>query len=361
MSLEISFERIELPLDEPFGISRGTTTTTENVVVRLDDGEHVGVGGAAPAAHYGETVDTVEAVLPSLLDAVVELGDPLAVDAAHDRMDGLVRDNPAAKAAVDIALHDLAAKRADLPLYRYLGLDPGNAVTSSYTVGLAETERMRERAAEAVDAGYGVLKVKLGSVPDRDREILGAVREAAPDATVRVDANEAWTPREAVRKSEWLAEFDVEFLEQPVPAEDPEGLRFVYERSAVPVAADESCIAANDVPRVADRTDIVTLKLMKTGGIRPAVEAIHTARAHGLEVMLGCMLESNASIAAGAHLAPLLDYADLDGSLLLAEDPFRGVPMPDAHLDPRTFEASGTGVDDAATPDSGTDRAERDG
>jgi len=353
MSLEHSFERIELPLDEPFGISRGTTVTTENVVVRIGDGEHVGVGGAGPSAHYGESVATVEAVLPSLLDAVTDLDDPLAVDAAHDRMDGVVRHNPAAKAAVDIALHDLAAKRAGLPLYRYLGLDGRNAVTSSYTVGLAETERMRERAREAVDAGYGTLKVKLGSEPDRDREILAAVREAAPDATVRVDANEAWSPREAVRKSEWLAGFDVEFLEQPVPAEEPEGLRFVYERSAIPVAADESCITAADVPRVADRTDIVTLKLMKTGGVRPAVEAIHAARAHGLEVMLGCMLESNASIAAGAQLAPLLDYADLDGSLLLAEDPYDGVPMPDGHLDPTRFEAPGTGARDPSASGAG--------
>jgi L-alanine-DL-glutamate epimerase-like enolase superfamily enzyme len=359
MTLETSFERVELPLENPFGISRGTTVTTENVVVRIEDGEHGGVGGAAPAAHYGETADTVEAVLPSLLDAVAELEDPLAVDAAHDRMDGVVRDNPAAKAAVDIALHDLAAKRANLPLCRYLGLDPRNGVTSSYTVGLAETERMHERAAEAVRTGYDVLKVKLGAEPDRDREIVEAVRDAASEATVRVDANEAWTPREAVRKSEWLAEFDIEFLEQPVPAEAPEGLRFVYERSAVPIAADESCITAADVPLVADRTDIVTLKLMKTGGVRPAVEAIHAARAHGLEVMLGCMLESNVSIASGAHLAPLLDYADLDGSLLLAADPYEGVPMPDAHLDPAAFEAAGTGAREA--PDSGTTPGDGDG
>ncbi|MEF8790967.1 MAG: dipeptide epimerase [Haloarculaceae archaeon] len=361
MSLETSFERVELPLDEPFGISRGTTVTTENVVVRIDDGEHVGVGGAAPSTHYGETVDTVEAVLPDLLGAVTDLGDPLAVDAAHDRMAEVVRDNPAAKAAVDVALHDLAAKRADLPLYRYLGLDPRNAVTSSFTVSLADVERMRTRAEEAVAAGYGVLKVKLGSEPDEDRAIVEAVRAAAPDATVRVDANEAWTPREAVRKSEWLADFDVEFLEQPVPAEDPEGLRFVYERSAVPVAADESCITAEDVPRVADRTDIVTLKLMKTGGVRPAIEAVHAARAHGLEVMLGCMLESNASIAAGAHLAPLLDYADLDGSLLLAEDPYGGVPMPDGHLDPGRFEAAGTGAHEGSGPGSESDTGTADG
>lgn len=353
MTLGHSFERVELPLEEPFGISRGTTVTTENVVVRIDDGDHVGVGGAAPSAHYGETVDTVEAVLPSLLEEVTDLDDPLAIDAAHERMERVVRNNPAAKAAVDVALHDLAAKRADLPLYRYLGLDPGKAVTSSFTVGLADTSRMRGRAEEAVRAGYEILKVKLGSEPDHDREIVEAIRDAAPDATIRVDANEAWTPHEAVRKSRWLAEFDVEFLEQPVPAENPDGLRFVYERSAVPVAADESCLTAADVPRVADRTDIVTLKLMKTGGVRPAVEAIHAARAHGLEVMLGCMLESNASIAAGAHLAPLLDYADLDGSLLLAEDPFRGVSMPDGHLDPEGFEAPGTGARAAPDPASG--------
>ena len=357
MSLETAFERVELSLDEPFGISRGTTVTTESVVVRVDDGDHVGVGGAGPSAHYGETAATVEAVLPSLLDAVGELDDPLALDAIHDRMDGVVRRNPAAKAAVDIALHDLAAKRADLPLYRYLGLDPGNALTSSFTVGIAGTERMRERAAESVEAGYETLKVKLGTEPDRDREVLAAIRDAAPDATVRVDANEAWTPREAVRKSEGLAELDVEFLEQPVPAEDPEGLKFVHERSAVPIAADESCITAADVPRVADRTDIVTLKLMKTGGVRPAVEAIHAARAHGLEVMLGCMLESNASIAAGAHLAPLLDYADLDGSLLLASDPYDGVPMPGAHLDPARFEAAGTGAHEAIDAGTGGERS----
>ena len=344
MTLETSFERLELPLDVPFGISRGTTASTESVVVRIRDGDHVGVGGAGPSAHYGETADTVEAVLPSLFEAIREIGDPLALDAVHEGMEGVVRNNPAAKSAVDIALHDLAAKRADLPLYRYLGLDPRSSITSSFTVGLAQVAQMGERAEEAVRAGYDVLKVKLGSEPDRDREMLAAIREAAPDATVRVDANEAWTPREAVRKSEWLAEFGVEFLEQPVPAEDPEGLKFVYERSAVPIAADESCITAADVPRVADRTDIVTLKLMKTGGVRPAVEAIHAARAHGLEVMLGCMLESNASIAAGAHLAPLLDYADLDGSLLLAEDPYGGVPMPDGHLDPAAFDAPGTGA-----------------
>ena len=360
MTLTCEFERAEFPLEHEFTIARGTKSSAENVLVRIEDGQgHTGVGAAAPSSRYGETPATVEAVLPDLLSVVESVGDPHALQRIETRARSTVGGNGAAHCAVDVALHDLAATRLGVPLYRYLGLDPERSVTTSFTVGLDDTDRMREKAAEAVAAGYSILKVKLGT--DRDREIVSAIREAAPEVTLRVDANEAWTPREAVGHTEWLAEEGVEFVEQPVPAEEPEGLRFVYERSAVPVAADESCITAEDVPRVADRTDIVTLKLMKTGGVRPAIEAVHAARAHGLEVMLGCMLESNASIAAGAHLAPLLDYADLDGSLLLAEDPYGGVPMPDGHLDPGRFEAAGTGAHEGSGPGSESDTGTADG
>jgi L-alanine-DL-glutamate epimerase-like enolase superfamily enzyme len=184
---------------------------------------------------------------------------------------------------------------------------------------------MREKAAKAVDAGHDVLKVKVGT--DRDEAIVAAIREAAPDARLRVDANEAWTPKEAVRRIEALEAHDVEFVEQPVPAEDPEGLKHVHERSALPIAADESCVTLSDVPAVAERADIANVKLMKCGGPGPATRLIHAARAHGLEVMLGCMIETNAAIAAACHLAPLVDYADLDGSLLLDADPYAGVPI----------------------------------
>ncbi|WP_135535691.1 dipeptide epimerase [Halostella pelagica] len=343
MTLSASFERLELPLETPFTIARGTQTTSENVVVRIeDDAGAVGVGGAAPSTHYGETADTVAAVLPDLLAVVEDVGDPTQRERIERRMREAVRDNPAARCAVSIALHDLAAKRADQPLYRYWGLDPERTVETSFTIGLDEVDRMREKTADAVDRGYGVLKVKLGT--DRDEAVIDAVRSAAPEARIRVDANEAWTPREAVRKTELLAEYGVEFVEQPVPAENTEGLRFVYERSSLPIAADESCVTLDDVPRVADRTDIVTIKLMKCGGLREARRMIHTARAHGLEVMLGCMIESNASIAAGAHLAPLLDYADLDGSLLLDRDPYDGVSMPDGRIDLSALERPGTGA-----------------
>jgi len=223
-----------------------------------------------------------------------------------------------------------------------IGLDPGRTVTSSFTIGLDDTETMREKASDAVDAGYTVLKTKLGT--DRDEAIVQAVREAAPDTRIRVDANEAWTPREAVANCEFLAEYGVELCEQPVPADQPEELRYVYERAAVPIAADESCVTAADVPRVADACDVANVKLMKCGGPRQAIAAIRVARACGLEVMLGCMVETNAAIAAACHLAPLADYADLDGALLLARDRYGGIPMPGGEIDLSAVDRPGTGA-----------------
>jgi L-alanine-DL-glutamate epimerase-like enolase superfamily enzyme len=346
VALTTAFEQVDLPLEHTFTISRGSETTARNVVVRVtDDGGMTGVGAAAPSRHYGETVETVEAVLPELLDVVQEVGDPHALDRIERRTAARMGDNPAAHAAVSIALHDLAAKRLGVPLYRLWGLDPDETPETSFTVGIDDTDTMREKTEQAVERGFSVLKVKVGT--DRDEEIVSTVREAAPDATLRVDANEAWTPREAVRKSELLAEYDVEFVEQPVPASDPEGLRFVYERGALPVAVDESVRTLADVPRVADRADVVNLKLMKCGGLQEAKRMIHAARAHGLEVMLGCMVETNAAIAAACHLAPLLDYADLDGSLLLADDPFDGVDLAGGEIRLADLDATGTGAREA--------------
>ncbi|WP_049937341.1 dipeptide epimerase [Haloplanus natans] len=321
--MNAEFERLTLPIDGAFTISRGSKTEVETVVVRVsDEGGQTGIGAAAPDAHYGETADTVCAVLPALLDAVEDVNDPLALDTIERRLRTVVRDNPAARAAVSIAVHDLATRRLGVPLYRYFGLDADRAPPTSYTIPIDDPEAMGKRAAAVVDDGYGIVKVKLGT--DRDRERMEAVRAAAPDATVRVDANEAWTPSGAIQNCEWLADLGVEFVEQPVPAENPDGLRRVYERSALPVAADESCVSLPDVPAVANSVDIVNLKLMKCGGVREAARMVHAARAQGLEVMLGCMVESTASIAAACHLAPLVDYVDLDGSLLLAEDAYEG-------------------------------------
>ncbi|ESP88202.1 dipeptide epimerase [Candidatus Halobonum tyrrellensis] len=346
MSLSTEFERVSLPLEHAFTISRGTQTAAENVVVEItDDDGTTGVGAAAPSAHYGETAATVEAVLPDLLAEVEDVGDPHAFAEVERRTRAVVERNPAARCAVSIALHDLAAKRLGVPLYRLWGLDPTRTPESSFTIGLDDTDVVREKTREAVEAGYGTLKLKLGT--DRDRELVAAVRAEAPDATLRVDANEAWTPRETAHNTEWLAEMGVEFVEQPVPADDPEGLKFAYEASALPIAADESCVTLADIPRVADRCDIANLKLMKCGGLLEATRMVHAARAHGLEVMLGCMVETNAAIAAGCHLAPLLDYADLDGSLLLADDPYDGVPLPGGRVELSELDRPGTGAREA--------------
>jgi L-alanine-DL-glutamate epimerase-like enolase superfamily enzyme len=191
---------------------------------------------------------------------------------------------------------------------------------------------MADEARSATDEGFSLLKVKAGS--DRPVARVEAVREAAPESVIRVDANEAWTP-EVV---------DVQFVEQPVPADDPDGLARLGERATLPVAADESCLVASDVPRVAPWADVAVVKLAKTGGIREAIRTIHTAHAHGLDVMLGCMVASNASIAAACHLAPMVAYADLDGSLLLAEDPIVGVPIPGGRIDLVGVDRPGTGA-----------------
>ncbi|SDQ25489.1 dipeptide epimerase [Natronobacterium texcoconense] len=345
MTLETSFQRHTLPLEFPFTISRGTSTETDVVTVRIEDDEGtVGVGGAGPSAHYGETADTVEAVLPDLLSVVEDVDDPHQLGRIERRMRETVERNPAARCAVSIALHDLVTKRLGVSLYEYWGLDPVDTVESSYTIGIDDTETMREKTELALERGYTTLKVKLGT--DRDIEIVETIRDVAPAEDVRlyVDANEAWTPREAVRKIEKLAAYDLEFVEQPVPAENPEGLQFVYERAALPIAADESCITVEDVPQIANRCDIANLKLMKCGGLREAKRIIHAARAHGLQVMCGCMSESNASIAAACHLAPMLDYADLDGSLLLDDDPYDGVAMPGGRIDLESLDRSGTGA-----------------
>jgi L-alanine-DL-glutamate epimerase-like enolase superfamily enzyme len=346
MALTTHYDWYEIPLDVPFEISRGTVDVSENAIVRIEaaDGT-VGIGGATPTEYYGETRASMDALLPDLLDIVEDVGDPHARQRIERRMReraGGPRTAPAARLAVGIALHDLAAKRADLPLYRYLGLDPAEAPPTCHTVGLASTAEMRERAADLVAAGFDTLKLKLGT--SRDVDIVSAIRGVAPEATIHVDANEAWGVEEAVETTAVLDDHDVAFVEQPVPADDPAGLARVREASPIPIAADESCVVAADVPAVADAADIAVVKLAKTGGIDEATRTIHAARAHGLDVMLGCMTESNASIAAGCHLAPLCDWVDLDGSLLLGDDPVAGVPMPGGRIELARQDRAGTGA-----------------
>jgi L-alanine-DL-glutamate epimerase-like enolase superfamily enzyme len=231
-----------------------------------------------------------------------------------------LRFNAAAKVAVSAALHDLAGKRLGVPLYKMWGLDPARAPQSSFTIGIGDKAELKRKVKDAAE--YPVLKVKLGT--DRDAEIIRTVREAAPSALLRIDANAAWTARQALQMMDVLVECGVEFVEQPLPPHDIAGLRFVRERAPLPIIADESCLTNTDIPKLVGAVDGINIKLAKCASLREALRMVGTARAHGLRVMMGCMVESSLGIAAASHLAPLLDYADLDGAALLANDPFVG-------------------------------------
>jgi L-alanine-DL-glutamate epimerase-like enolase superfamily enzyme len=326
-TMKFQFEDLDLTLREPFVIARDVQTRHRHVLVRVIGDGIEGLGEAAPRAFYGETTETVRACLPLLAQALQDT-DPFAVEEAWARMERRLGGNHAAKAAVDMALHDWLGQKLGVPLWRLLGGNPAAAPRTSYTIGIDTPEGMARKAIAA--RAYPILKVKVGTEDDVAR--VRAIRSARPEAVLRADANTAWSPRQAVTSLELLAEFGLEFVEQPVAAHDLGGLRFVRERSPVPIFADESCAVLSDVPRVAECVDGIVIKLSKCGGIRPALAMIHAARAHGLAVMLGCMTESSLGITAAAHLAPLADYADLDGHLLLADDPFHGVEVVDGRL-----------------------------
>jgi L-Ala-D/L-Glu epimerase len=322
--MQLEFETLELRTRHAFHIAREEAPPARQSVwvrVRDDDGNE-GWGEAAATPYYGETAETVGAVLPRLREALSSAadGDPFALERVEHALDHAVGGNPAAKVAISAALHDLIGKRLGLPVWRLWGLDPGAAPRSSFTIGIDETEVMRQKVREAAD--YAILKIKVGT--PRDEEILRMIRDEAPDKTLRVDANTAWTAKQAIAAMPMLQEYGVEFVEQPLPPDDIEGLRLVRSASALPIIADESCKRAADVARLAGAVDGVNIKLAKCASLREAVRIVHAARAFGMEVMLGCMIESTLGIAAAIQVAPLVDYVDLDGAALLADDPFTG-------------------------------------
>ncbi|HEY5218690.1 MAG TPA: dipeptide epimerase [Gemmatimonadaceae bacterium] len=337
--MKLAYAPLTIHTSSPFVIARGGASEYVRVCVTLTDADGVqGMGEAAPSAYYGETHETVIAALERLRP-IVEAADPWALEDLEAAMLRAVSGNAAARGSVSAAAHDLVGKRLGVPLYTLWGLSPANAPPSSFTIAIAPTDAELVRRVEQAVA-YPVLKVKLGT--DRDEDIVRTVRGAAPGKTIRVDANAAWTPTQAVEMIERLARYNIEFVEQPLPANDLDGLRFVRERAALPIIADESCVTAADIPALADAVDGVNIKLAKCGSLREALRMIAVARAHGMRVMMGCMIETSLGISAAAHLAPLLDYADLDGAALLSDDPFVGATIVGGRI--AIPDASGLGV-----------------
>jgi L-Ala-D/L-Glu epimerase len=316
--LRMDVEVLELRTKHPFVIARGGQSDQRTVWVRLTDADGVeGWGEAAPSKFYGETPETVLAALEVYRKLLPE--DPFNLEDAEQQWEQKLRGNASTRAALSTALHDLVGKRLGIPLYRLWGLDPCQAPRSTFTIGLDTPERIKLKVREAEQ--YPILKVKLGT--ERDIEILSALREAT-DKEIRVDANCGWTVKQTIRMLPILDEFGVTVLEQPLVPHDLDGLALISAQAEIPVIADESCLTAVDIPPLVGKVDGINIKLAKCGGLREALRMIAIARAHGLMVMVGCMIESSIGITAAAHFTPLVDIVDLDGAALLADDPFIG-------------------------------------
>jgi len=300
----------------------GGTDDFRVVFVELTDRHGVtGIGESAPSDRYEENADSTIAFFKRIDPARLSFSD---VEGSMRYLNGLAPKDFAPKAALNIALLDGAAREAGKPLYDFLGLGfAENKHVTSFSIGLDTPERIREKVTEAEP--FPVLKLKVGGPNDQSN--LAALRDVAPVKRVRVDANEGWKTREeALKQMEWLAEDgNVEFVEQPMPASSAvEDLIWLKERAPLPVMADESFLSVKDVRRCAECFHAVNVKLVKIGGVSAAYEALRAAREAGLKTMIGCMIESSVLISAAAHLAELTDHLDIDGNLLVSNDPYRG-------------------------------------
>jgi L-alanine-DL-glutamate epimerase-like enolase superfamily enzyme len=317
--VELSARIVTLQLAETFTISRGSEDETDVVHVELRHGETSGFGEAAPNDHYGESAESALAYLEGAGDALGD--DPFAPEEIFER---LPREQFGARSAIDAALHDLQGKLVGLPVHRLLGLRRVGPPTS-WTIWLGDPDDMARRAEKATAAGrFRRLKLKLGGRDGLDVERVHAVR-GVTDLPLQVDVNEYWSLDEAL---EYLPQMELEYCEQPLPAGSEDGPE-LKRKSPVPIFVDEDCHTLDDVAACAVHAHGINIKLAKSGGIREAVRMAHAARALGLGVMLGCMVESGLGIAAGAHMSSLCDHVDLDGNLLLADDPWPGVDLVD--------------------------------
>ncbi len=322
--MNLQFEIKKIKTAKPFRIARGETFEKEIILVRLGNG----IGEGAAYTTYGETIQGNIQFLEEKILPVIKRHDPFEVQIIHDELEKISPYFNSIKSAVDMAVYDHIGKELGVPVYRYLGITP-EPIATSYTIGIDDIEIMQKDVEKHLD--FEVFKIKVGT--GREMEVIKAIREVTKKP-LRLDANEGWTAKEAVWKVNKILEtFDnIEFIEQPVPRWDIRGLKYVRENVPIPVIADESFLKLKDLPAIADAVDGVNVKLAKCGGITEAIRIVHTARAYGLKLMLGSMVETSLAITAAAHIAPLFEYVDLDGNLLLAEDPFRGVEIESGRL-----------------------------
>lgn len=318
MPVSLHFHRFDLRLKHTFTIAHDSRDVQPTLIVELRDGPLSGFGEATSNKYYGMTIDRMTEALEGIR-GLIETGAWTSAEELWDQAHEHLKDNPFAQCALDEAAHDLVAKQAGKPLYQYWDLDPSHNPLTDYTIGIDSVENMVRKMQELP---WPLYKIKLGT-PD-DLAIVRELRKQT-DAVFRVDANCAWTAETAISNAIALKELGVEFIEQPLRADDWDGMKQVMEQSVLPIIADESCMVESDVERCAGYFHGINIKLTKCGGLTPARRMIEQARQRGLKVMVGCMNETSVGISAIGQLLPLLDYVDMDGTLLITNDPATGV------------------------------------
>lgn len=325
--MHLSFEPYELKLKHVFTVSSFSRSTTPDVQVRIDYDGYAGYGEASMPPYLGQTVESVCSFLKKV--DLEQFPDPFCIDDILTYIDSLSPGDSAAKAAVDIALHDLVGKIIGAPWHRMLGLNPEKTPNTTYTIGI-DTDEMVKLKTREVAGQFKILKVKLGT--PRDREMIRAIREVS-DLPIAVDVNQGWKDKKkALDEIFWLKEQGIVMVEQPMPKEMPDANAWLTERSPLPTFADEAIQRLKDIPAIKGAYTGINIKLMKCTGMREAWKMMNYARAEGMKVMIGCMTETSCAIAAAAQLSPAVDFADLDGNLLIANDIFRGTTVVDGKI-----------------------------
>ncbi len=320
-------EIVRLRLRHTWTTTMSSSTYRDTIYVRYSRDGLTGHGEGAPIVRYKENARSAQRAIQSVR-GLLTASDPFQFDKVFRRVFERIHGEYAGKSAIDIALMDWVGQKLGVPLYRYFGLDPNDAPVTTFSIGIDTPEITRQKTREA--APYPILKVKVGL--DNDEATVRAIRDIT-DKPLRVDANEGWTDKEeAIRKIEWLAKHGVEFIEQPMPAAMLEETRWLRDRTELPIIADEAVLRPSDIPKLAEAYDGVNIKLDKAGGILQGYRMIQIAKALGMKTMLGCMISSSVAVTAAAHLSPLVDYADLDGNLLISNDPYRGVRVVEGKL-----------------------------